>query len=34
MQGHRIMYQEAMDKRKRHLENLEKRRQSKGLHGY
>lgn len=33
MQGHRIMYQEAMDKRKRHLENLEKRRESKGVHG-
>ena len=33
MQGHKIMYQEAMDKRKRHLEQIEKKQQSKGIHG-
>ena len=25
LQGHKIMYQEAMDKRKRHLEQMEKK---------
>ena len=33
MQGHKIMYQEAMDKRKRHLENIERKKQSQGIHG-
>ena len=33
MQGHKIMYQEAMDKRKRHLDHIEKKKQSHGLHG-
>ena len=33
MQGHKIMYQEAMDKRKRHLEHIEKKKQSQGIHG-
>lgn len=33
LQGHKIMYQEAMDKRKLHLEQIEKKKQSQGVHG-